>query len=120
MQDSNPVPFKSTILPHMYKKAIAAVLLFGISFANAQRDSIYAEIQVNSFPLGKDTVKLKAPKQIILRKLGCSEIVTIGNINGMDIGMQLELVRSYLGKESFVISGKATFFKLHDEWMINS
>ena len=103
----------------MYKKAIAAVLLFGISFANAQTDSIYAEIQVVSFSLGKDTVNLKTPKQIILRKIGCSEIVTIGNIDGMDIGMQLELVRSYLGKESLVITGKAIFRKLHDEWLMS-
>jgi len=102
----------------MYKKIIAAILLFGISFAYAQTDSLYAEIQVTSFSLGEDTVKLKIPKQIILRKLGCSEIVTIGEINGRKIGMQIELVRSYLGNESLVISGMAFFQKLHDDWIM--
>jgi hypothetical protein len=104
----------------MYKRAIALMLFFGIACAHAQTDSIYVEVLVNSFSIDGDTVNLDTPKEILLKKIGRTEIISVGKINGKELGMQLELVRSSLGKEPMLITGKAFFLKKDGEWQMSN
>ena len=54
-----------------------------------------------------------------MRKMGCTEMITLGQIGGEEIGIQLELVKSALGKDPLIIVGMTFFQKVKGEWKMS-
>jgi hypothetical protein len=104
----------------MYTKLLAVALLIGTSHAKAQGDSIRAEILVTNFSVADKVVKLDSPILIFLGKTGCSDIVILGKFDGEEIGIQFELITSYIGNTPSIIKGYAFFHRKDGNWKISS
>ena len=91
------------------------VVLFATK-SSAQLDSIYAKIKITSISFKGKPLKLSTPKILTLTSFGTTEITSLGIINGDEIGLQFELLKSSLGNEFSMVSGKGYFFKRDGVW----
>jgi len=49
-----------------------------------------------------------------------SNQISLGTIDGMEIGFQLELLKSRLGETDLLVNGKAYYFKKDGKWQMHS
>jgi len=104
----------------MYKFFFIPFVIFFCTVSFAEKDSIYAELQIRGFSYEGKEIKFEIPKVIILKKIGCSDIVSLGYANDKEIGLQLEILKSSFGNDSLFVIGKAFFLKVNGDWKIGS
>jgi hypothetical protein len=85
-----------------------------------QIDSIYAEIKITSIAFEGKKLKLDSTKILKLEKYGVTEIMSLGIINGKELGLQFEIIKSHLSNKIVMVNGKAYFIKRGGEWKISS
>lgn len=84
--------------------------------SSAQMDSLYGEIKVVSVKYDGVNLVLSSPKTIILTHFRTSEIISVGVINGQEIGLQAEILKSNLNDSISVVAGKGYFLKQNGNW----
>ena len=97
---------------------IASILIWHTSVC--QIDSIYARIEIKSVSLDEHLEWIDTFIVITLEKFGRSEIISLGTIDGMEIGFQLALLKSRLGQTDLIINGKAYYLKKDGKWQMHS
>ena len=102
----------------MRKCFVIFVLLYGHT-SICQVDSIYARIEIKSVSQEKIRSKIKPPVIITLDKLGHSDIISLGEIDGTEIGIQVELITSQLGDSNIFVIGKAFYLKKDGRWQMH-
>src|SRR6188768_700881 len=88
--------------------------------SNSQVDSIYARIEIKSIYLQEHRTWIDTSIILTLEKVGHSEIISLGKIDSMEIGFQLEILKSQLGKTDLFVGGKAFYFKKDGKWQMHS
>ncbi|MBX9779830.1 MAG: hypothetical protein K2X26_05760 [Chitinophagaceae bacterium] len=104
----------------MYKFILLPFTIFFCSISFAQTDTIYAELQIKSFSYEGKEIKFEAPKVVILKKMGFSNIVSLGNVNEKEIGIGSEILKSSFGNDSIFVFGIAFFLRENGDWKIGS
>ena len=104
----------------MYRNIFTLFAIFFCSAIFAQSDSLYAEFQIRSFSFEGKEKKLTNPKILVLKRIGCSEIVSLGYIDDQEIGLQIEIIKSSLGDTPILVTGKAFFLKKGGDWKMGS
>src|SRR5688500_7138917 len=97
---------------------ITSILFWHTSFC--QIDSIYARIEIKSISLQEHRTWIDTSIVITREKFGRSEIISLGTIDGMEIGFQFELLKSRLGETDLLVNGKAYYFKKDGKWQMHS
>ncbi len=88
--------------------------------SNCQVDSIYARIEITSISLEEHRTWIDTSIILTLEKFGHSEIINLGKIDSMEIGLQLEVFKSRLGDTDLLVIGKAYYFKKDGKWQMHS
>ena len=83
-----------------------------------QKDSIYAEFHIKSVTNKGKTIKLDSTKIVTLINLGTTEITSVGIINGDEIGLKFEILKSNLADEVTLVTGLGFFIKHDADWKI--
>jgi hypothetical protein len=96
-------------------------LLFGIALiysleAEAQTKSVESEFHINSLAYKGDTLKFQSPKFILINKLGCSDIASIGKIKNLEFGLQIETLISRIGQTESLVVGTVYYLRKNGNW----
>lgn len=100
----------------MRKYIFIGLLLLQNYFSFSQSDNIYAKVQVTSISMNEHREWIDTSIVIILQKFGCSDIVSMGKIDDLQIGLQFELFKSNLGEKNSIQLGIAFFTKDGGKW----
>lgn len=103
----------------MRKWFLILCLIFS-SASFSQIDSIYARIEITSVSLQEHRTWIDTSIILTLTKYGHSDIISLGTIDGMEIGFQWELLKSRLGKTDLLVNGKVYFFRIDGKWQMHS
>ena len=87
--------------------------------SSCQVDSIYARIEITSISLEEHRTWIDTSIIVTLEKLGHSEIISLGKIDSLEIGFQLEVFKSRLGETDILVSGKAFYFRKDGKWQMH-
>jgi len=87
--------------------------------SSCQVDSIYARIEITSVSLEEHRTWIDTSIIVSLEKLGHSEIISLGKIDSLEIGFQLEVFKSRLGETDILVSGKAFYFRKDGKWQMH-
>jgi hypothetical protein len=82
----------------------------------SQIDSIYARIEIKSVSWEEHRTWIDTSIIITFEKLGKTEIINLGMIDGIEIGLQWELLKSRLGEKEVLVNGKAYYLKREGKW----
>lgn len=96
-------------------------IIFCIAFfcslkTDAQTKSVASEIHIKTLAYKGDTLKFPNPKHITINKLGCSDIITIGQILNLEFGIQIETLVSQIGQAERLVVGKVFYIKKGRSW----
>ena len=87
-------------------------------------DRVYAKIEITSFFVDKqqsfDEASFDTSIVIILENFGHTGIIKLGRIDSMEVGFQLELLKSHLGEKEIMLDGMALFTKKNGKWRMYS
>ena len=103
----------------MRKLFLIVFILCGHS-SICQIDSIYARVEITSVSLEEHRTWIDTSIIVTLGKIGQSDIISLGTIDGMEIGFQLEVFKSRLGEANLFVSGKAFYFRKDGKWEMHS
>ena len=87
--------------------------------SSCQVDSIYARIEILSISLEEHRTWIDTSIIVTLDKFGHSEIISLGKIDTLEIGFQLEVFKSRLGETDILVSGKAFYFRKDGKWQMH-
>jgi len=105
-------------LPIMRKVLFVASLLF-CQTSFCQHDSIYAKIEVTSVSWEEYRTWIDTSIIIIIEQFGRTQIISLGKIDSLEIGFQIELSKSRLGDSDIIVSGKAYYFRKGGKWRMH-
>src|SRR5215218_4015061 len=105
--------------------------LFLALMSQAQEGRVYAKVQITSIYIQAqnqreqtlkqiERQKQKTSKQIELSDFGTSEIVSLGKLNGMEVGLQLSLLKSSMGDSTMLVSGMALYTRKDGLWKMHA
>ena len=89
-------------------------------YSLAQMDNVYAKIEITSFHFHEQRPFIDTSIVIVLEKFGRSEIISLGTLDGTEVGFQLELLKSNLGEKVIMVNGKAFYTKKDGKWEMHS
>ncbi len=96
-------------------KLFFITILFPL-FTLGQTKSVLIEFQIHEFVYLKDTANLILSKEIKVQKLGCTDIISIGNIKNNEFAIQIETAISLIGKTERLVVGMAFYMKKKGKW----
>ena len=103
----------------MRKLCLIVSILYGQTCI-CQVDSIYARVEITSVSLEEHRTWIDTSIFVTLEKIGHSSIISLGTIDGIEIGFQLEVFKSRLGDANLFISGKAFYFRKDGKWEMHA
>ena len=103
----------------MKKYLFVTYLILSQLFPFAQIDSVFARIEITSFSIHEHRPFIDTSIVIVLEKLGRSDIIKLGTIDEIEAGIQLELLKSYLGEKETLVNGIAFYIKKDGKWQLH-
>lgn len=100
----------------MKKLLLCTFLSFVATPLFSQDTRFLVDVHVSFLKYRGDSIELSTPRLITVNTDKCSEIFSLGKVKEHELGMQVEILSSELGRIPGYVIGQAFYIKRYNRW----